>query len=488
MFRLAGQERQHRESMGTKVTVLCDSIRLRSVMICGKTYKDVQRRTKTYQDVPRRTKTRQAMRIRELSVQNFKSLRSVSLRPGNLSVFIGPNGAGKSNLCEALDFIGEMYRWGLELAVTRHGGYENICYRHTRRSKSPVALRIVTTIPGRESVLPARTVRAQDVPREVIIDHKISFRATNQRIKSPFSIVDESVKYSFRYAENSYEIPVLEVSRHNDEVTSIKRAENSNQLILPIFEGDGEVEIGRIFQGRVSSTESIIRLLERYTMPLVVSSRSMGLIDLYQLSPLTCRLSGVPTPNPQLGRDGNNLPGVIDSLKSRQPRAFQTILDTLRTIMPSLQDIDVVITPQRTLGLSFQEQGFGRPWTADDVSDGTIRALGLLAALFDRNTEVAVIEEPENSLHPWAIGQFVDACRVASRTKQIFLTTHSPTLINHLRPSDIWVVSKREAGSDVSRLTDLDPDAEIGWEAGQFTLAEYIDSGVIPSAVPVGQQ
>src|SRR3954468_15104997 len=88
------------------------------------------------------------MRLLEVSIQNFKSLKSVTLKPGPLSVFIGPNGAGKSNLCEALAFTNDMYRWGLEHAVARYGGYENICFRHTRRSTAPIAFSLAINSSG----------------------------------------------------------------------------------------------------------------------------------------------------------------------------------------------------------------------------------------------------------------------------------------------------------------------------------------------------
>src|SRR5690242_6505548 len=101
------------------------------------------------------------------------------------------------------------------------------------------------------------------------------------------------------------------------------------------------------------------------------------------------------------------------------------------------------------LRLAFQEAGFKLPWTVGEVSDGTVRTLGHLTALFDPSSSVAMIEEPENSLHPWAIGQFIEACREASKTKQIMLTTHSPVVVVQLKPDEIWVVSKPGAETKV---------------------------------------
>lgn len=45
------------------------------------------------------------MKIREISIQNFKSLYHVSFEPGKLNVFIGANGSGKSSLLEAVGVL-----------------------------------------------------------------------------------------------------------------------------------------------------------------------------------------------------------------------------------------------------------------------------------------------------------------------------------------------------------------------------------------------
>ena len=45
------------------------------------------------------------MKIREISIQNFKSLYNVSFEPGRLNVFIGANGSGKSSVLEALGVL-----------------------------------------------------------------------------------------------------------------------------------------------------------------------------------------------------------------------------------------------------------------------------------------------------------------------------------------------------------------------------------------------
>src|SRR5438128_922607 len=83
------------------------------------------------------------MRITQLKISNYKSLRSVEFAPPPLSVIVGANAAGKSNLADCLDFIADVYRHGLETAVQRKGGYENIAFRRQRRSRQPIGIQLV---------------------------------------------------------------------------------------------------------------------------------------------------------------------------------------------------------------------------------------------------------------------------------------------------------------------------------------------------------
>lgn len=40
--------------------------------------------------------------IKEIKIENFKSIQSLNLELGQLNVFIGANGSGKSNILEGI--------------------------------------------------------------------------------------------------------------------------------------------------------------------------------------------------------------------------------------------------------------------------------------------------------------------------------------------------------------------------------------------------
>src|SRR5262245_5850757 len=62
------------------------------------------------------------MLVEELQIEGFRSLKSVTWRPGRLNVLIGPNGGGKSNLLRALDLLRVAAEGGLQKAILRMGG------------------------------------------------------------------------------------------------------------------------------------------------------------------------------------------------------------------------------------------------------------------------------------------------------------------------------------------------------------------------------
>jgi predicted ATPase len=83
---------------------------------------------------------------------------------------------------------------------------------------------------------------------------------------------------------------------------------------------------------------------------------------------------------------------------------------------------------------------------AESMSDGTLRALGVLTALFQatlRNgshVPLVGIEEPEMAVHPGAAGVLRDALKVASASTQVVVTSHSPDLLDDKEVVADWIL------------------------------------------------
>jgi len=94
------------------------------------------------------------------------------------------------------------------------------------------------------------------------------------------------------------------------------------------------------------------------------------------------------------------------------------------------------------------------------MSDGTVRALGILVALFQggdtagRRVPLVAIEEPEIALHPAAAGLLRDGLREASRNTQVIVTSHSGDLLDdeQLEARSLLAVFAEDGSTQIAPL------------------------------------
>lgn len=186
----------------------------------------------------------------------------------------------------------------------------------------------------------------------------------------------------------------------------------------------------------------------------------------YNLNPDRVSDLQLPDPGELLKRDGSNLASVFDQLGKRNRATKQRIEEFLAKVVPGIVGVaSRVFGPRETLEFQQKVRGSRSPWRflATNMSDGTLRVLGILVALFQLSgatwrVPLVGIEEPEIALHPGASGVLRDSLHEASRQTQIILTSHSPDLLddNELDPDSILVVDA-EAG-----VTTIKPLGGIG--------------------------
>ncbi|MGH9834831.1 MAG: AAA family ATPase [Blastocatellia bacterium] len=418
------------------------------------------------------------MFLHKLSIRNYKSLRDVTFAPSPISAVIGPNAAGKSNLASAVHFLSEVYELGLEPAIARKGGYENIAFRHKRRSKVPLSFEIALDLSPndlRTYVLP------DDCPARFI--HRFSIAASGTGIGASFKVLEESFQILGASEARNGTGPIafstfLSVSRDSERNISVvrkKKGEWTKEFLR--YE-----KVSR--SPRLGDQDLFLKSFSR--AQLDAFSRLVSGFRSYQFSPSHSRFPGVPTPNPSLSLSGDNLPAIVSWLKKERPKQWATVMSGMRDVLPGLTEISTEYLHTKTLGLFFYEEGLGRPWRADEVSDGTMQALAVLVAAVDSRSSLLLIEEPENSVHPWILRVVVDRLREVSKSKSVILTSHSPTLVNRLKPEEVWIIYREGGESKLRKLIEIDPSLEESWENGEFQLADFLDSGAIGQAVPGG--
>ncbi|BBA71028.1 AAA family ATPase [Geobacter sulfurreducens] len=432
------------------------------------------------------------MEIVSYSVHNYKSLRNIELSPTGLTTLIGANASGKTNFADSIDFLSKVYKFGLEMAVSIKGGYENIAFRMMRRSKAPIKFKIEVITSDSETKRMAENI----TPRSSKSDnanfnslkycHEFAFQAQSEGIKSEFKIVSEQFTiYSREHGKrgvsnyekdivisrcnNKFNIEYLRVNRLTEYIK--RRATLSNTL----FDYDEQL---------VSPQELIVSVMNNLLIRRFVLLLS-GL-SVFRFSPDISRKPGIPTPNPSLSFHGENLPAMVDWLKQKHPARWETVLDAMKDVVPRLEDIHVNYLHTKALGLFFKEENINRAWSVEDVSDGTIQTLAMLVSIVDPRSTLLLIEEPENSVHPWIIKTLINRLRILSEKKPVIITSHSPVLIDMLHPHEAWIVYKNGNETLIQKLTILDTDIEKSWKEGKYKLSDYLDSGLVPHAIPGG--
>jgi predicted ATPase len=161
--------------------------------------------------------------------------------------------------------------------------------------------------------------------------------------------------------------------------------------------------------------------------------RTLAGMRVYSIQPVQLREMQDPDSGQGLKPDGSNAASVLQEIARQSPDDLKRIEEFLEAIVPNTTHVRP-IKHGKKLSLEFAQQWGDRKklkFESFSMSDGTLRALGLLTAVFQQPTpSLIVIEEPELTIHPGALGAVMDLLRHASRITQLLVTTHSPEVLD----------------------------------------------------------
>ena len=171
----------------------------------------------------------------------------------------------------------------------------------------------------------------------------------------------------------------------------------------------------------------------------------------------------LPDPAVSLDSDGSNTPAVLDYMLRSYRKRFDELEARCRALVPGFDEFSINLEGPGKLSLSYWQHG--REYPTDAASAG-VRALILYLTLAYRPDapDIVLIEEPENGLHPKRLGEVMNLLRLLTEPKadgrrtQVILTTHSPFLLDHVRPDEdgILIFQRQADGSRTATPADWD--------------------------------
>lgn len=360
--------------------------------------------------------------LTHLEVSHYKSIGYASLPLRPVNVVVGANGAGKSNLIDCLRFLHDAANDDLDTAVTRRHGIDSI--RQWSKTK-PYHIGITVNFQNDQG--------------------KGKYRLVLSSNKGEFRIIEESGEWlginpRHRYRGDGENIPRLSTfSRSQDHRISILSGHDlEGEVDRPIRLDSSELYLTRL-GSRIAMFQYILfrPLFEEISSYLT-----------YVIYPNTLRQPQAISRELMLREDGSNLSTILKRLNSSRRGSVQKaeIMSALKYIMPNLQDIQIksaagFFVPVLRVE---EENGDTHDFNLSQISDGTLRCLGLLAAFYQPvSPNKIAIEEPEQMIHPGALPVIGEAIKdftsrsESSEMGQAFITTHSPHFLDLFEPESI---------------------------------------------------
>jgi hypothetical protein len=191
---------------------------------------------------------------------------------------------------------------------------------------------------------------------------------------------------------------------------------------------------------------------------------------------------------------GENVWSVLRNIHDKRviDKRYDTIIDFMKKSFPNFEELLIEQTGPNSVYGSFLEKGRRAPIQASGVSDGHLQMLIHLTALFSEGADrdsLIVFDEPEISLHPYAISVFAEAIQHATKewNKQVFIATHSPVLISQFEPEDILATKLDESGQTLlTRVSEMEDIKDLLEEYAVGSL--YMAEAIAPQSSPYTQE
>lgn len=351
--------------------------------------------------------------LRKLTLSNFKSLERTQVEFPRLTVLFGPNAAGKSNLLEAV------------LALSRIGTSRTI----SDAMSDPIRGYPFEAFRFPENGLPGLVKAGAG---QFAIESELDVIKERYRYKIGIEIQMGSgaltVKDEYLAALNQNGIPKGKpsIERVEDKLRIRRKSKPAHPREEPVGLNHAILSDPRLAETEYLAIERVRNELSGWRV--------------YYLDPrVAMRLPRPPADVRDIGVLGGDIAPFLYRLRDEKPKLFEAVSRTLRSLIPSVENVAVDLDSRRgTLDIVVKQDG--TEFSSRVISEGTLRVLALCAIVVNPwSGSLLAFEEPENGVHPKRIeliAQLLASLAVEGK-RQVIVTTHSPLFCQAiLRQSD----------------------------------------------------
>lgn len=372
------------------------------------------------------------MIIKSLSVGGYRNLAKTSVELGGIIALVSPNNYGKSNFIEALRFAAEFMHASPRTRTAMMSADQLVPLTPVLENENFFFEMTVFNPALNEEYRHIRYGFEFEWMRDEaggrrIVNEKIDVGAKGGRLTT--YLKRREGRYKKSYETRSFR----------------KISLDDNQLAIDVLTAIENIDIN-----------PVIRSIRQAT---IVMLSSIDARDSFESVPIEFTL-------PADSSRGEDLPAALNRLRECCPKKYEDFLAAVYSLFPefssvSLQSYEMRQTERDALAkiidegdnvpfrlkdelfrLVVKSDYLNQPVSITRMSTGTQRIVWLVAYTVMANMDGADcigIEEIETSIHPKMLKELLETLEDSRGKASILLTSHSPYLIQYLRPENIYV-------------------------------------------------
>ncbi len=367
------------------------------------------------------------MKIESIKIKNYKVFHDAQISDlPNMCVFLGANGAGKTTFFDVFGFLSDALKNNVTAAINKRGGYKEVISREAKGNiEFEIKFRNTEEDGSLSPLITYQLEIGEEKNKVVVITEILKYR--RGRRGQPWHFLN------FSYGKGA---AIKNEEEYGKEGVKEEREEQilESPDILAI-KGLGQFQ-------RFKAVSSFRKLLEGWYVSNFQIHAAQSITD-----------TGV---SEHLSKTGDNLAQATKFIYDNHRPVFDSILGKLKQRIPGIEKVEAVETVDGRIILKFQDGSFKDPFISRYVSDGTIKMFAYMVLLHDPSPHpLLAIEEPENFLHPDLLYELAEELRLYSlKGGQVFISTHSPDLVNALRLEELFWMKKDAGYSTIIRAKE----------------------------------